>query len=305
MMKTRYILAFLLPLTFAISSAAKDNAMSFLSISPDPVSMAMGGTSSSGAFSHFGSLADPGVGGGSFAAGISYGYFQPSVSASDVVSLGAVYGIDERFGLTFGFLGNIGDKYGVTGEFGESLGVFRPSEFRIGAGFTWKIFEKFSAGIALNYAQSSHSPKMDGVRDVSRTGFADIQFRYQPLEWLGVSLTGKNLGIPVDSYPLPYYAQLGVDGDWRFGKHSLDATVEAGMYMSPSAVCANAGVQYGYADHYFVRAGGHYCGREAGIPSFFSAGAGLLFAGFSLNISWNYASGPMKNTFNVGVGYSF
>ena len=203
-MKTRYILAFLLPLTFAISSAAKDNAMSFLSISPDPVSMAMGGTSSSGAFSHFGSLADPGVGGGSFAAGISYGYFQPSVSASDVVSLGAVYGIDERFGLTFGFLGNIGDKYGVTGEFGESLGVFRPSEFRIGAGFTWKILEKFSAGIALNYAQSSHSPKMDGVRSVSRTGFADIQFRYQPLGWLGVSLTGKNLGIPVDSYALPY-----------------------------------------------------------------------------------------------------
>lgn len=304
-MKTRYILAFLLPLMISVAVSAKDTAMPFLSISPDPVSMAMGGTSAKGAFSHFGSLAESGVKGGSLAAGISYAYFQPTVSASDVVSLGVAYGIDDRFGVTFGVLGNIGEKYPVTGEYGESLGYFRPSDFRIGAGFTWRIMDKFSAGISLNYAQTSHSPEIDGARNVSRTGFADIQFRYQPLEWLGISLTGKNLGIPVASYALPSYAQLGVDGDWSFGKHSLGAAVEAGMYMSPSAVSANVGVQYGYAGHYFVRAGGHYCGKEAGIPSFFSAGAGLLFAGFSLDISWNYASGPMKNTLNVGVGFRF
>lgn len=304
-MKTRYILAFLLPLITSVAVPAKDTAMPFLSISPDPVSMAMGGTSAKGAFSHFGSLAETGVKGGSLAAGVSYGYFQPTLSSSDIVSLGLAYGIDDRFGLTLGVLGNIGEKYPVTGEYGESLGDFRPSDFRIGAGFTWRIVDKFSAGISLNYAQSSHSPEMDGARNASRTGFADIQFRYKPLDWLGISLTGKNLGIPVDSYSLPCYAQLGVDGDWRFGKHSLDAAVEAGMYFSPSAISVNAGVQYGYADHYFVRAGGHYCGKEAGIPSFFSAGAGLLFAGFSLDISWNYASGPMKNTINVGVGYRF
>ena len=304
-MKTRYILAFLLPLMISVAVSAKDTAMPFLSISPDPVSMAMGGTSAKGAFSHFGSLAESEVKGGSLAAGISYGYLQPTVSASDVVSLGVAYGIDDRFGVTFGVLGNIGEKYPVTGEYGESLGYFRPSDFRIGAGFTWRIMDKFSAGISLNYAQTSHSPEIDGARNVSRTGFADIQFRYQPLEWLGISLTGKNLGIPVASYALPSYAQLGVDGDWSFGKHSLGAAVEAGMYMSPSAVSANVGVQYGYAGHYFVRAGGHYCGKEAGIPSFFSAGAGLLFAGFSLDISWNYASGPMKNTLNVGVGFRF
>lgn len=304
-MKTRHILAFLLPLMTSVAVQAKDTAMPFLSISPDPVSMAMGGTASKGAFSHFSSLAETGVKAGSLASGISYGYFQPTVTASDVLSLGAVYGIDERFGVTFGVLGNIGERYSVTGEYGEPLGDYRPSDFRIGAGFSWRILDKFSAGLSLNYAQSSHSPGMDGARNVSRTGFADIQFRYKPLECLGISLTGKNLGIPVDTYALPYYAQLGVDGDWRFGKHSLDAAVEAGMYFSPSAVSVNAGVQYGYADHYFVRAGGHYCGKEAGIPSFFSAGAGLLFAGFSLDISWNYASGPMKNTINVGVGYRF
>lgn len=304
-MKTRYILAFLLPLVISVAAPAKDTAMPFLSISPDPVSMAMGGTSARGAFSHFGSLAEPGVRNGSLAAGISYGYFQPTVSSSDVVSLGVAYGIDDKFGVTFGVLGNIGEKYPVTGEYGESLGDFRPSDFRIGAGFSWRIADKFSAGISLNYAQASHSPEIDGVRNVSRTGFADIQLRYQPLQWLGISLTGKNLGIPVDSYALPCFAQLGVDGDWRFGDHTLGAAVEAGMYISPSAASVNVGVQYGYADHYFVRAGGHYCGKEAGIPSFFSAGAGLLFAGFSLDFSWNYASGPMKNTLNVGIGFRF
>ncbi|MGM9757363.1 MAG: PorV/PorQ family protein [Candidatus Cryptobacteroides sp.] len=305
MMKTRYILAFLLPLMLSVAMSAKDTAMPFLSISPDPVSMAMGGTSAKGAFSHFGSLADTGLGDGTMAAGVAYGSFQPGLANSDIVSAGVVYRIDRRFDLTLGFLGNFGEKYEVSDEYGVSIGQFRPSDYRVGAGLSWRIIDKLSAGISLNYAQTSPSPSIGGDKKVLRTGFADIQVRYQPLEWLGVSLAGKNLGVPVDSYSLPYYAQAGVDGAWNFGKHSLDASVEAGMYFSPSAFNAGAGVQYGYADHYFVRAGGHYCGKEAGIPSFFSAGAGLLFAGFSLDFSWNYASGPMKNTVNVGIGYRF
>ncbi|MGN0187898.1 MAG: hypothetical protein ACI395_00115 [Candidatus Cryptobacteroides sp.] len=310
----KILLTALLPLSLSTASLAQQVAssasMPFLSINPDAVSSAMGGTYQGGAYSHFGAPAQASLLEGSFAASVSYGYFQPTMTKSHNVSASAVYKIDSRFAVTAGFLENIGKRYDVTSGSGYVIGTYLPSDMRIGAGFCWTIMENLSAGITLNYAQSSPFPRIDGDKTVQRTGFADIQVRYAPLSWLGVSVSGTNLGIPVKSasgksYLLPMQARVSADAGKEFGAHSVRGTLDAGVYFTPAAFNGGIGAEYGYDGHYFIRLGGHYCGKEVGIPPFFSLGFGLKFAGFSFNASWNYASGPMKNTFAVGAGYSF
>lgn len=308
------ILPALLAISFSAVSLAQDASaqvgMPFLSINPDAVSAGMGGTYQGGAYSHFGSPAQAGLIDGKFAAAVSYGYFQPTVTKSHNVSASAVYRIDSRFSVTAGFLENIGRRYEVTSDSGYDLGSYLPNDFKVGAGLCWNILEGLSAGLALNYAQSSPFPRIDGVKPVMRTAFADVQVRYASLSWLGVSLAATNLGIPVKSasgksYLLPMQARVSVDGGKDFGRHSVRASIDAGAYFKPAAFNGSLGVEYAYDKHYFVRAGGHYCGKGVGIPSFFSLGAGIKFAGLSFDAAWNYASGPMKNSFAFGVGYSF
>lgn len=310
----KIILTALLPLSFSAVSLAQEVSaqvgMPFLSINPDAVSNAMGGTFQGGAYSHFGAPAQAALIEGKFAAAVSYGYFQPTVTKSHNVSASAVYKINSRFSVTAGFLENIGKRYEVTSDSGYEMGTWLPSEMRIGGGFCWRILDGLSAGITANFAQSSLFPRIDGVKTVRRTIFADIQVRYAPLSWLGVSVAATNLGVPVKSasgkhYLLPMQARVSVDGGKDFDRHSVRASLDAGAYFKPAAFNAGLGVEYAYDKHYFVRAGGHYCGKGVGIPSFFSLGVGVKFVGLSFDAAWNYASGPMKHNFAVGFGYSF
>ena len=313
-MKIRYFLTAILPVATILSTSAQEvsspAAMQFLNLNPDPVSMAMGGTSRNGAYAHFGSVAGAVDGAGTLSVAASYGLFQPTATSSDLISAGAVYRIDDRFAVTFGFLGEFGKRYDVTDGIGAVIGDCQPFDFRAGAGFSWKSGMGLSAGVTLNYAQSAPYPEIDGEREVLRTGFADVQVRYQLPGNVGISLHGRNLGIPVksdegDSFGLPANIALSADGNWTCGKNSFVAAVDAGMYFNPAVFNFGAGVEYGYDGHYFLRAGGHFCGEGTGIPGYVSAGAGIRFCGFTLDLSWNWSQGPMKNSFSAGIGYSF
>ena len=310
----KIILAALLPLSFSAVSLAQEVSsqvgMPFLSINPDAVSNAMGGTFQGGAYSHFGAPAQAALIEGTFAAAVSYGYFQPTVTKSHNVSASAVYKIDSRFSVTAGFLENIGKRYEVTSESGYVLGTYLPSDMKVGAGFCWRILENLSAGITANYVQSNPFPNIDGVKIVQRSFFSDIQVRYAPFPGLSISAAATNLGVPVKSvsgkhYLLPMQARVSADGYGEFDRHSVRATLDAGVYFKPTAFNAGLGVEYSYDKHYFVRAGAHYCGDGVGIPPFLSLGIGIKFVGLNFDAAWNYASGPMKNSFAFGVGYSF
>ena len=41
------------------------------------------------------------------------------------------------------------------------------------------------------------------------------------------------------------------------------------------------------------------------MPSFASVGAGVAFKGVALNVSYLISSDAIKNTINVGLGFSF
>ena len=70
--------------------------------------------------------------------------------------------------------------------------------------------------------------------------------------------------------------------------------------------CA-VGAEYEYDSMIAVRAGYHYGSRENGLPSYASVGVGVKFFGVNVDAAYLIGSptSPLRNTFTVGVGYSF
>lgn len=301
---------------YAQSEAVQPSAaMSFLEATYSPRSMAMGGTASigaPGAYAQFGGIAASAFSEQTFSAGVSYGMLQPTYAGSNLVSLGAVYNINKKFGITFGTSVNVNKSYETMDTDGISTGTFAPTDFRIGAGFSYRFIDGLSAGIALNYAQSSLAPKNDLYKTTLSTFAADIQVMYRISDF-SISLSGNNLGLPVKSaagtsYSLPMNAEIGAAYDRTFDRHHVSAGIEGGYYFGgPAAGFCSAGAEYMYNSLVAIRAGYHYGSEKNGLPSFASAGIGFRFAGVNIDAAYMIASGdsPMKNTFTIGVGYSF
>lgn len=294
-------------------TAEKTSALPFLSINSSPRTMGMGGVSaglSSDAFAQFGNVAAVPFSDDMVSAEVAYNMWQPSASGNNVVSAGAFWNIDDRFGVTFGLLSGINKGYDLTDVSGMPDGRFTPVDLRIGAGFSYRFVDCLSLGVALNYAQSSIAPKSDLYKSVMSTFFADIQFMYT-IKGFNVSLSAGNLGMPVKSsggikYNLPMNGKLGAGYENDFGKHHVAAGIEAGVFFGgPLAVFGGIGAEYMFNDLVAVRGGYHLGSDKDGLPSYASVGLGFRFVGINIDAAYNIASGPMKNTLSVGLGYSF
>lgn len=68
---------------------------------------------------------------------------------------------------------------------------------------------------------------------------------------------------------------------------------------------AGAAAQYDWNDCLFVRCGYHYGDETKAIPSYASAGIGVKLSGVSLDAVWLFASGTLRNSFALSLGYSF
>lgn len=307
--------ACMLPIASHAQDAVSETvAMSFLSMSPDARSNAMGGVyEGAGAFSHFSNPAAVGYSDTDFKAAVSYQYFQPDVNRSHSAAAGAIWKINDRFGATFGFLTSIGETYDVTSSSGYILGDFTPADYRAGLGVSYKFMEGLTGGLALNYAASSFGPEMDGEKYSAHTAFADIQMMYR-LKHVVFSLGAYNLGLPVKSdsgetSDLPANVRIGVTAGadaWDF--LSIKAGMDLGMYLCGPSCYMNIGAEFGFKDLVFVRLGAHSdfsSDAAVGLPSYSSVGLGGKLSGFRIDVSYVIASGAMKNTFGVTLGYSF
>ena len=68
---------------------------------------------------------------------------------------------------------------------------------------------------------------------------------------------------------------------------------------------ASAGAEYSILDIVDIRAGYHYGQNGTVLPTFASVGLGFEFFGVNLDAAYLISAGAMKNTFSVGLGYSF
>ncbi len=308
--KNILLLLALLTAPMVAAEAQESVAMPFVDNALNPRSAAMGGISaglSSDAYAQFGNIAAIPFSSDNLAAGVTYNSWQPTAAGINAGVAGAAYRLG-RFGISFGASAAINQSYEGVSETGVSLGKFTPIDWQVGAGVSYLITDLFSAGIGLNYASSVTSAY---YKDLN-TFYADIQLMYV-IRQFRISLSGNNLGLPVSSasgtkFNLPMNAALAVSYGNVWGRHGLEAGVEGKAYFGgPSAMGCTVGAEYEYDSLIAVRAGYHYGSEKNGLPSFASVGLGAHVFGVNLDVAYLIAAGnsPLRNTFSVGVGYSF
>lgn len=308
--KNILLLLALLTAPMVAAEAQESVAMPFVDNALNPRSAAMGGISaglSSDAYAQFGNIAAIPFSSDNLAAGVTYNSWQPTAAGINAGVAGAAYRLG-RFGISFGASAAINQSYEGVSETGVSLGKFTPIDWQVGAGVSYLITDSFSAGIGLNYASSVTSAY---YKDLN-TFYADIQLMYV-IRQFRISLSGNNLGLPVSSasgtkFNLPMNAALAVSYGNVWGRHGLEAGLEGKAYFGgPSAMGCTVGAEYEYDSLIAVRAGYHYGSEKNGLPSFASVGLGAHVFGVNLDVAYLIAAGnsPLRNTFSVGVGYSF
>ncbi len=287
--------------------AQSDVAMPFLSIDRSPVTSAMGsaGLASSSEIA-YASFRNPAVipfseRKGDF--GVSYQNWAPDGVKSTNLNLGATMRLGKRIGVTLGGAYEMGEKYTVSDNSGNPKGTFTPSDMIVNAGMGVKIANPFSLGVNLRYASQSLA---DGV---SYSAFAADVFALYRVAGVNITAGVSSVGSSIKSdktgsFSLPASAVVAGAYTIKAGAaNSIDLALDANYYFSGD-FAASLGAQYAFKDFVFVRAGYHY-GGDSVMPSFASVGVGGAFKGISLNVSYLIASEGLKNTLNIGLGYSF
>ena len=163
----------------------------------------------------------------------------------------------------------------------------------INAGASLNIAGKLGIALGLSYGLCEKYDIMDA------SGTAVGSFSPSQIQ--------ANLGLAWRFLP---FLSLGANVKYLYGigigkKHAAEVLVDADYYFS-GAFSASAGAAYTYNDLVSVRAGYRYGGKSV-IPSFASVGAGVKLWGVHIDVAYIIAAGtsPLRNTFAVGLGYSF
>lgn len=234
---------------------------------------------------------------------VAAGYTLWQPTSGNMINVGAAFNIKQKFGVAVGFLYGMNASYDVTGESGSVKGQFAPSDIHANVGLAWRFLPFLSLGANVGYASSSLA------EDVSYGALAADVFLMARFSGVKVAAGVSNLGTSVTSasgakFPLPASVALGLGYEAAFAqKHSLNVLLDADYYFA-GAFAVAAGAEYGFNDMAFVRAGYRY-GGDSVLPSYASVGLGGKFIGIKLDVAYIIASGPMKNTLAVGLGYSF
>ena len=181
--------------------------------------------------------------------------------------------------------------------------MFSPSDMQVNFGVGWRFLPYLSAGANVKYVRSSLA------EGHAYGAVASDLFLMSEVSDFRVALGVSSLGSKVtsasgDKFGLPASVTLGAGYGHTFAqKHGVEILAEADWYFS-GALSANAGAEYTFNDLVSVRAGYRYGGKSI-IPSYASVGAGVKFFGVHLDAAFLIASGPLKNTFCIGAGYSF
>lgn len=311
MTKLRNMLALaLLAMAPTLSLEAKDNeALPFIRIVRDPSAAAMGfsgaASSASVAYSSFRNASVIPFYAGSGDAAFSYQSWAPDGVKTNNFNLGAGFKLLKgKLGLAIGGAYQTGEEYSVFDENGNANGTFTPNEMLVNFGAGMLITENLSAGINVRYAKQSVSDDYD--MDAFSTDLF-VSYRLTDFNFsVGLSSLGSSVQDSEDNdFNIPTSATIAGEFHKIFGEvHGLRVDADADYFFSGNFTFA-IGAEYSWKDMIFVRTGAHIGGDDAVLPTFFTAGAGVRFGGFSLNAAWLTGNDTLKNTITAGIGFSF
>jgi len=193
---------------------------------------------------------------------------------------------------------NMGDVP-VTDYTGKRLGIYRPNEFAFDLGYSRKLSEKFSIGIAARYIYSKLADgSVNGVNYTAGNAFAgDISGFYNGIDNEGNGFTAgvalSNLGSKIgytgnanEKAFLPANAGIGAAYTKKFeGEHKLTFGIEANKLLVPSAPATEAEMQ----DYY-----------NKGVMQSWSESFGNTAYKLGAGVEYTY-----NDMFNLRVGYTF
>lgn len=224
---------------------------------------------------------------GTMSAGASYSVIQPSAVKMNLASAAGFYKISPKLaiGADMKFLSY--DPYQVVAADGRAQDSFTPNEIAVTAGAAYSLFDGFSVGAAAKFAMMSLSP------EAKANAFGiDVSAMYSAGA-LTAGLNAKNIGSEM----------MDIRAGAAYKLSFLKAYAQ-GEFLSGAGVMAALGAEYSFKDMVFARAGFHY-GGETAIPTSFSVGAGVKFAGINADVCFILANKAVGNSLSFGLGYSF
>lgn len=302
MKKILYIAGALMLLVPAVSHA---QALPFVAAETDAASLGTAGANlvetSSVANASFSNAAAIPFSEDKLDASVGYTMWQPS--SSNILNVGVAYNVKSKFGVALGVHYGMNPSYDVTNESGAVTGVFAPKDIHVNAGLAWRFLPFLSLGANVGYATSSLA------KGQSYGALAADVFAMAKFGGLKVTAGVANVGTTVKSasgaeFCIPGSIAVGAGYGKVFGeKHGIDVLVDADYYFSGWMAVA-AGAKYTFNDLFSVRAGYRY-GGESPVPSYASVGAGVKLLGIKFDVAYLIASGPVKNTLALSLGYAF
>ena len=187
--------------------------------------------------------------------------------------------------------------------FGHGVMTYQPKDWVVAAGAGVQVLDVLSFGLDLRYMGSKNVFMNTPLRTFGADFFVATRFN-------GVSLTAgiANVGAPVKStsgfeYDLP--SSIAVAGGYEnsFGAHGVGVWADLDYFTAVKGFTAAVGAQYAWKDFLFARAGYHYATTAACIPTFASAGLGVKYRGFALDLSY-LALSPLCGTLTLGLTYN-
>ncbi|MBR3562341.1 MAG: hypothetical protein IKN93_00765 [Bacteroidales bacterium] len=228
------------------------------------------------------------------AGGVAYESYMPALSATKYISGGAA-GALGKLGYSIAFTRGTGEP--VTGE------KFAPSEIMVNAGASYVVIDALAVGVNVKYGKEQLLANYANSA-VAFDVFAAASFAGFEIAAGASALGGKVKSESSGDFSLPAAVTLGAGYSAEFGEvHAVTARVKADRYFS-GPLAAGLGVEYGYSDLVFARAGYHY-GGDSIIPSFASAGLGLHYGNLNLDAAYLFASDILGGTFSVSAGVRF
>lgn len=299
-------------LVFAISAlcvCAGLSAQTFTtSIIPrDPASLALAGADAASpehlAWTAFGNASVAALNSQKAALGVSYTMWSPSGQKTNIISAGASAHIGRIVTLSLAGSFAPGQTYSVIDDEGISQGEFTTNSQLFGAALSVKLGAHGGLGVGVRYGRESLAAEynLSGV-------MIDASFAWD-FDFLTVSAGVKSLGpkakLGDNSYDLPSSGNLALYAPLSLGlNHTLSLAADADYFFG-AGFAAAGGVQYGFKNMVFARAGYHYGSSKAPLPQYASLGLGVKFFGVSLDVAWLTANTNIGNTIQAGLSYCF
>ncbi len=297
MRKTLVIIALLLCPLLLCAQETASVAMPFSIVPRNVRTLSLGGltTANSTAFRLFGDE--------QLDFNFSWYKFAPETAGSDDLNLGAFVRVSSRVAIAAEMGLDIARKYYIYDANGAKSGSYVPRDMIVKIGAAYRIGPRLSAGLDLRYMHSSLTPAF------SLSAFAADLMLGADLGAVKIAGGLSSVGTPVRAmggslFSLP--AALTLAGNYRCsfaGGHSVDAGLQAD-YFFVGGFRVGAGVEYGYKDRIFARAG-YSLGLNSPFPTYLSFGIGAKYKGICFNAAYLLGTEAIGNTVAVGAGLEF